>query len=87
MRLKVNEVIEIAKKFLRTEAEHDTVKIESVDADKKKNEWIVIADVGFLSYDPKQVVIDDTDGNVLSYSDVEDEDDEDENDEDSDDEN
>ncbi len=75
MRLKVDEVIDLAKKFLRGQAGHDTIKIESVDADKKKGEWVVLADVGFLTYDVKQVVIDDTDGNVLSYSDY----DEDEN--------
>jgi hypothetical protein len=80
MRLKVNDVIEIAKKFLREQAEHTTVKIESVDTDKDKKEWIVKADVGFLSYDLKEVVIDDNDGNVISYQDVEDEEDDDDED-------
>ncbi len=74
MNLNTNKVIEIAKKFLREQAGHDTVRIESVEADKKENEWVVIADVGFLSEDYKEVVIDDNDGNVISYGDYEEED-------------
>ena len=71
MHLNVNKVIEITKNFLTTQAGHSTVEIESVDADKEKKEWVVIADVGFLSNDYKQVVIDDDDGNVISYTDAE----------------
>ncbi len=70
MRLNVNEVIEIAKRFLRNQAGHTTVKIEDVDADKEEGDWTVIADVGFLDTDLKEVVIDDSDGNVISYGDA-----------------
>ncbi len=70
MRLNVDSVIEIAKRFLRNQAGHGSIKIEDVEADKDEGEWTVIADVGFLDRDLKQVVIDDNDGNVLSYGDA-----------------
>jgi hypothetical protein len=69
MRMRVNDVMSTAKRFLRDQAGHDTVHIESVEANEKDKTWTVVADVGFLSVDLKEVIIDDSDGNVLTYRD------------------
>lgn len=70
LRMNVKAVIAVAKRFLEDEAGHTTVEIESVEADEKGEKWKIIADVGFLSTELKEVTVDDSDGNVLSYRDI-----------------
>lgn len=70
MRLKVSDVISMAKRFLQTEAGYLAVSIASVEADEQNARWTVIAEFGILLPERKQLIIDDRDGNVLVYREI-----------------
>lgn len=65
--MSVSAVIEIAKKFVRSEAGYSSVEIASVDALTQQGRWKVVADVGLFVTTRKEIIIDDSDGNILSY--------------------
>ncbi len=67
MRMSVSEVVEIAKKFVRSQAGYSSVEIASVDALTQQGRWKVLADVGLFATMRKELIIDDSDGNILSY--------------------
>lgn len=59
------EVIGVAKKFLREDAGYERVTISSVVALEPDSKWKVIAEIS--GPDKKELLIDDKDGNVVSY--------------------
>ena len=67
MRLKILDVIEIAKKFIREQAEYSYFRVLEVKADEPNSRWIVIVDAGLFTIIKKEVTIDDRDGNVIGF--------------------
>ena len=67
MKMSVSEVIVITKKFLRDEAGFDDIKVSSVVAIEAVSKWKVIADVEHLGANKKEIIVDDTDGKIVSY--------------------
>lgn len=67
LRLKVPEVIELAKKFVSQQAGFNFPKILEVKSDEPKSQWTIIIDVGLFTPLRKEVVIDDKDGNVIGF--------------------
>ena len=65
--MKITEVIEIAKKFIRSEAEYSFFRVLNVRAEPSNHQWIVTVDVGIWGVIQKIVVVDDEDGNVIEY--------------------
>lgn len=66
----ISEVIGVTKKFLKEDAGYDRVTISSVVGMEPDSKWKVIADIGGIGPDRKEVLVDDKDGNVVSYKQV-----------------
>ena len=67
MRMSITEVIGVTKKFLKEDAGYDRVTISSVVAIEPDSKWKVIAEISGIGPDKKEVLVDDKDGNVVSY--------------------
>lgn len=67
MRMSITEVIGAARKFLRDDAGFEKVTISSVVAVEPDSKWKVIADISGIGPDKKELVVDDKDGNIVSY--------------------
>lgn len=67
MRLKVSEVVEAVKKFVREQGGYVSFRLIDVKADEPNSQWIVIVDVGLWAITKKEITIDDSDGNVIGY--------------------
>jgi len=67
LRLKVPEVVELAKNFTSQQAGFNFPKLLEVKSDESKSQWTVILDVGLFIPLRKEVVIDDKDGNVIGF--------------------
>ncbi len=67
MRMSITEVMGATKKFMRDDAGYDKVKISSVVAIESDSKWKVIAEIPGIGPDRKEVIVDDKDGNVVSY--------------------
>ncbi len=67
MRMSITEVMEAAKKFLREDAGYDRMTISSVVAMEPDSKWKVIAEISGIAPQKKEVIVDDKDGNVVSY--------------------
>ena len=67
MRMSITDVIGVTKKFLREDAGYEKVTISSVEAEETESKWKVIAEISGIAPDKKEVVVDDKDGNVVSY--------------------
>ena len=67
MRMSITDVIGVTKKFLREDAGYEKVTISSVVAVEPDSKWKVIAEISGIAPDKKEVVVDDKDGNVVSY--------------------
>ena len=63
----ISEVIGVAKKFLKEDAGYDRATISSVVAVEPDSKWKVIADIAGIGPDRKELLVDDRDGNVVSY--------------------
>lgn len=63
----ITEVIEVAKKFLREDAGYERMTISSVVAMEPDSKWRVLAEIPGIAPQKKEVIIDDNDGNVVSY--------------------
>jgi len=55
------------KKFLREDAGHEKVTLSSAVAIEPDSKWKVIAEISGIAPDRKEVIVDDKDGNVVSY--------------------
>ena len=67
MRMSVSEVIGVTRKFLKEDAGYEKVTVSSVVAIEPDSKWKVIAEISGIGPDRKEVIVDDRDGNVVSY--------------------
>ena len=67
MRMSITEVIGVTKKFLKEDAGYDRATISSVVAIEPDSKWKVIAEISGIGPDRKEVLVDDKDGNIVSY--------------------
>jgi len=67
LRMSISEVIGVTKKFLREDAGYDRITVSSVVAIEPDSKWKVIAEISSIGPDKKEIVVDDKDGNVVSY--------------------
>lgn len=67
MRMSITEVIGVTRKFLKEDAGYDRVTISSVVAIEPDSKWKVIAEISGIGPDRKEVLVDDRDGNIVSY--------------------
>lgn len=67
MRMSISDVIGVTKKFLREDAGYDKVTISSAVAMEPDSKWRVIADITGIGPERKEIIVDDKDGNVVSY--------------------
>lgn len=67
MRMSITEVIGVAKKFLREDAGYERMMISSVVAIEPDSKWKVLAEIPGIAPQKKEVIVDDKDGNVVSY--------------------
>ena len=66
MNLSVSEVIGIVKRFLAEEG-FENVRITSAIAIEGEAEWKVTAEIGQPVRDKKEIIINDRDGQIISY--------------------
>lgn len=67
MRMSITEVIAVTKKFLKEDAGYDRVTVSSVVAIEPDSKWKVIAEISGIGPEKKEVLVDDKDGNIVSY--------------------
>jgi len=67
MRMSITEVIGVTRKFLKEDAGYERATISSVVAIEPDSKWKVIAEIPGIGPDRKEVLVDDKDGNVVSY--------------------
>ena len=67
MRMSINEVIEATRKFLREDAGYEKVTISSAVAIEPDSKWKVVAEISGIGPERKEIIVDDKDGNVVSY--------------------
>ena len=65
--MSVSEVIGVTRRFLKEDAGYDKVTVSSVVAIEPDSKWKVIAEISGIGPDRKEVVVDDKDGNIVSY--------------------
>jgi hypothetical protein len=65
--MSISEVILVTKKFLKDDAGYDKVTISTVVAMEPDSKWKVIAEISGIGPDRREVIVDDKDGNVVSY--------------------
>ena len=65
--MSVSDVIGVTRKFLKEDAGYDRVPVSSVVAIEPDSKWKVIAEISGIGPDRKEVIVDDRDGNVVSY--------------------
>ena len=65
--MSISDVIGVARKFLREDAGYEKVTISSVVAVEPDSKWKVIAEITGHAPEKKEVIVDDKDGNVVSY--------------------
>jgi len=66
LNLSVSQAIAVAKKFL-AEERFDDVRIISAIAIEGEAEWKITAEVGQPVRDKKEIIINDRDGQIISY--------------------
>ena len=66
MNLSVSQAIGVVKKFLLEEG-FDNVRITSAVAIEGEAEWKVTADIGQPARDRKEIIVNDRDGQIISY--------------------
>ena len=65
--MSITEVISVTRKFLKEDAGYDRVTISSVVAIEPDSKWKVTAEISGIGPDRKEVLVDDKDGNIVSY--------------------
>jgi hypothetical protein len=70
VKMSVSDVIDLTRKFLKSEAGFADVKFSSVEAIEPDSKWKVIAVVEDLPPNRKELVVDDRDGKIISYKQV-----------------
>ena len=67
MRMSISDVMGAARKFLKEDAGYERVIISSVVAVEPDSKWKVVAEISGVSPEKKEIIVDDKDGNVVSY--------------------
>ena len=67
IRMSITEVIGVAKTFLKEDAGYERITISSVVAVEPDSKWRVLAEIPGISPKKREVIVDDNDGNVVSY--------------------
>ena len=67
MRMSITEEIAAVRKFLREDAGYEKLAISSVVAIEPDSKWKIMAEISGIGPDRKEVIVDDKDGNVVSY--------------------
>lgn len=67
MRMSITDVIGVTRKFLKEDAGYDRVTISSVVAIEPDSKWKVVAEISGIGPEKKEVMVDDKDGNIVSY--------------------
>jgi hypothetical protein len=65
--MSVSEVIGVTRKFLKEDAGYEKITVSSVVAIEPDSKWKVIAEISGIGPDRKEVIVDDKDGNIVSY--------------------
>lgn len=65
--MSINEVMAAVKKFLKEDAGYEKLTISSVVAIEPDSKWKVIAEISGIVPEKKEVIVDDKDGNIVSY--------------------
>lgn len=65
--MSISDVIGVARRFLRDDAGYEKVAISSVVAIEPDSKWRVIAEISGIGPDKKELIVDDKDGNIVSY--------------------
>jgi stage V sporulation protein SpoVS len=66
LNISVTQAIAIVKKFL-TEEGFDSVRVTSAVAIEGEAEWKVTAEIGQPTRDKKEIIVNDRDGQIISY--------------------
>jgi len=66
--MSITDVIGVTRKFLRGDASYEKVTITSAVAVKPDSKWKVIAEIARIGPDRKEIIIDDKDGKIVSYT-------------------
>jgi hypothetical protein len=67
LRMSITEVIGVTRKFLKEDAGYEKATITSVVAIEPDSKWKVIAEIPGLGPEKKELIVDDKDGNIVSY--------------------
>lgn len=62
--------MDVSRKFLSSQVDSDAPKFYSVEAVEPDSKWKVIVDVGGVSQNKKEIIVDDKDGKIVSYKQV-----------------
>jgi len=67
MRMSIRDVIGVTRKFLREVAGYERATISSAVTIEPDSKWKVIAEVAGIGPDRREIIVDDKDGNIVSY--------------------
>ena len=67
LRMSITEIIAAVRKFLREDAGYEKLTISSVVAIEPDSKWKIIAEISGIGPDKREVIVDDKDGNIVSY--------------------
>jgi len=65
--MSITEIIAAVRKFLREDAGYEKLTISSVVAIEPDSKWKIIAEISGIGPDKREVIVDDKDGNIVSY--------------------
>jgi hypothetical protein len=65
--MSIKEVMAAVKKFLKEDAGYENMMISSVVAIEPDSKWKVVAEISGIAPNKKEVIVDDKDGNIVSY--------------------
>jgi hypothetical protein len=65
--MSITEVIAAVRKFLKEDAGYEKLTISSVVAIEPDSKWKIVAEISGIGPDKKEVIVDDKDGNIVSY--------------------
>jgi len=67
MRVSIRDVIGVTKKFLSEDAGYEKATISSAVTIEPDSKWKVMAEVAGIGPDRREIIVDDKDGNIVSY--------------------
>jgi len=67
MRMPIRDLIGVTGKFLSEDAGYEKATISSAVAIEPDSNWKVIAEIAGIAPDRREIIVDDEDGNIVSY--------------------